>query len=209
MEDRQNKTPSKEGCSPGSGGIWPFVIGLVVALVFGWCIFPEILFSDQQPSVQFSHEVHLKDVSLDCDACHYLRADGTFSGVPTTADCAICHARQQGKTKAEAQYVADYISTGKEVKWNVIQKQPDNVYFSHAVHSLERCNDCHQYSQREFCGLCHPDVAGMNTTPVFSENRLTGYSESTMKMWQCERCHANPNHRGSTDANNACFVCHK
>lgn len=212
MEDRHNNTPSrKEECGLGrlGGGIWPFVIGLVVALVFGWWIFPKLMFSNQQQPVQFSHETHLKDASLECGVCHYLRADGTFSGIPATADCAICHSQILGDSRAERAYVSDYVRTGREVKWLVYQKQPDNVYFSHAAHSLDTCNTCHQYSESELCQKCHIDLSNMAAPPVFSENRLSGYSKQTMKMWKCEACHANPNHLGSTGASNACFVCHK
>ena len=93
--------------------------------------------------------------------------------------------------------------------WKVYQKQPDNVFFSHAVHSLNTCNNCHSFSERELCSTCHLDVTASKNPPVFRENRLSGYSQNTMKMWQCEACHADPNHLGSTNASNACFVCHK
>ena len=93
--------------------------------------------------------------------------------------------------------------------WKVYQKQPDNVFFSHAVHSLATCNNCHEFSERELCSSCHLDMASSKKPPVFRENRISGYSQDTMKMWQCEACHANPNHFGSTNASNACFVCHK
>ncbi len=213
MEDRQNNAPSHEEAGSRTKsvaiGFAPFIVGLVVALVFGWWLFPELLFSKQEQPVAFSHETHLMDASLDCTVCHHLRADGSFFALPTTKDCAVCHSQMMGTSKAERDYVNNYVKTGKEVKWLTYQKQPDNVYFSHAAHSLQQCNTCHQFSQRELCEQCHIDVLASKNPPVFRENRLTGYSQSTMKMWQCERCHANPNHLGSTNASNACFVCHK
>ncbi|MEG2004768.1 MAG: menaquinone reductase multiheme cytochrome c subunit QrcA [Bilophila sp.] len=213
MEDRQNNAPShaEEGkrTKRSGAGFAPFLLGLVVALVFGWWIFPELMFSKQQQPVQFSHDTHLKDAALNCSDCHHLRADGTFSGLPETKDCAACHAQLLGTSKAERDYVNDYVRKDKEVTWNVYQKQPDNVYFNHAAHSLKNCNVCHEFTERELCGLCHLDVTATKNPPVFRENRLSGYSQSTMKMWQCEACHADPNHLGSTNANNACFVCHK
>lgn len=212
MEERQNNTPSEKASSLTKClgyGPAPFVLGLVVALVFGWWIFPELLFSRQEQPVQFSHETHLKDASLQCSACHHLRADGTFAGLPTTRDCAACHSQLLGKSKAERDFVDNYVKKGREVKWLTYQKQPDNVFFSHAVHSLATCNSCHDFSERELCSNCHVDVTQGKFPPVFRENRLSGYSQSTMKMWQCEQCHANPSHLGSTNASNACFVCHK
>ena len=187
----------------------PFIVGLVGALVFGWWIFPELLFSRQDQPVQFSHETHLKDASLDCSVCHHLRADGTFDALPSTKDCAVCHSQMLGKSEAERVFFNEYVKKGKEVDWKVYQKQPDNVFFSHAVHSLATCNNCHEFSERELCSTCHLDMASSKKPPVFRENRISGYSQDTMKMWQCEACHANPNHLGSTNASNACFVCHK
>ena len=159
--------------------------------------------------MQFSHETHLKDASLDCSVCHHLRADGTFDALPSTKDCAVCHSQMLGKSEAERVFFNEYVKKGKEVDWKVYQKQPDNVFFSHAVHSLATCNNCHEFSERELCSPCHLDMASSKKPPVFRENRISGYSQNTMKMWQCEACHANPNHLGSTNASNACFVCHK
>ena len=69
----------------------------------------------------------------------------------------------------------------------------------------------HMFTLVELCLLytSHLDMASSKKPPVFRENRISGYSQNTMKMWQCEACHANPNHLGSTNASNACFVCHK
>lgn len=213
MEDRQNKAaPNEDACGrkkSSAGGFAPFLLGLVVALAFGWVLFPELMYSKEEQPVQFSHATHTGSVSLDCSVCHHLREDGTFAALPTTKDCTVCHARLLGKSEAERHFFTEYVQKGREVEWLSYQKQPDNVFFSHAAHSLDSCNNCHTFSEKELCSTCHLDVVQGSKPSVFKENRLSGYSKDTMKMWQCEACHANPNHLGSTNATNACFVCHK
>lgn len=211
MEDRQESTaPQKEVCSRFKCrlcGVAPFFVGIVVALVFGWWLFPTLMFNSQEQPVQFTHDTHVNVAGLDCNYCHKIRPDGTFSAIPTTKECAVCHQVLLGESRAERVFWDEYIRPGKEVAWLIYQKQPDNVFFSHAPHSLENCNNCHEFSKTELCLFCHVNVK--DKAPTYHENRLSGYSKDTMKMWQCERCHANPNHLAGTAANNACFVCHK
>lgn len=190
------------------GGPLPFFAGLALSLVFGWWIFPHLLFSANEQPINFNHLVHVEDSGMACEDCHYFREDGTYNGLPSTESCAECHAEPLGETEAEKTFVEEYVIPGKEVPWRVYQHQPDNVFFSHAAHSLDSCNQCHDYEESQLCGECHPDVGRSETTPVYYENRLTGYSKDTMKMWKCEKCHAHPDHLDNTRSSNACFVCH-
>ncbi|MDQ7031151.1 MAG: menaquinone reductase multiheme cytochrome c subunit QrcA [Desulfonauticus sp.] len=171
--------------------VLPFLFGLVGALIVGWWLFPELLYSKKTQPIRFSHKVHVEDQGMSCDECHSYREDGSFAGIPTTEQCAECHSEVQGDDPAEKKFVEEYVEKGKEVPWLIYQKQPDNVFFSHIAHKGIKCT------------TCHPDVGHMDTPPVYYEDRISGYSKQTMKMWQCERCHAR---RG---ASNACYVCHK
>ena len=218
MAEKQNDTSSGMGdAKPGNCtmreyliGSIPVVAGLAAAMVIGWWVYPGLLFAERQQPGPFSHQAHLVKVGMACSDCHTLRDDGSFRGLPTTADCAVCHQGPQGDSPQEKKFIADYIAKGREVRWLVHQKQPANVYFSHAAHSMENCNNtCHDFAARELCSMCHVDMAGTAKTPPVFENRMTGYSSTTMKMDRCERCHAYPDHLRETDANNACFVCHK
>lgn len=169
-----------------------FVIGFVCALIVGWVIFPKVLYSAMEQPVRFSHKVHVEDQGLDCESCHYYRENGSFAGLPTNEDCGNCHFDIMGEDPAEAKYMEEYFNQDKEVPWLVYQYQPDNVYFSHNAHTL--AFDCVE---------CHPAMAENDTPPTYYRNRLTGYSKDTMKMWQCERCHA------ENGVSNACYNCHK
>ena len=195
----------------------PFIIGMVVSLVFGWAIFPDLLFSQKEQPVKFTHNTHVVGQSLECSSCHTLREDGSFSGLPKQESCESCHSSAQGETKAELDYIKNYVEKGKEVEWLAHQKQPDNVFFSHAAHDLKNCIKCHrQWEAQDVCKKCHVSLEELDKGLVYKENVLTGYSAKTMKMWQCEECHAKPAHwrdnekiKNKARANNACYTCHK
>ncbi len=168
----------------------PLLSGFVMAVALGWWGYPKLVFSKKTQPIRFSHTVHI-DQEMACEDCHYFREDGSFAGLPTTEKCAECHEEAVGEDPAEIKFVDEYVAQGKEVPWLVYQKQPDNVYFSHIAHKdLE-------------CTACHMDMSEVDTPPVYCQNKMTGYSKQTMKMWECERCHA------ENGASNACFVCHK
>jgi hypothetical protein len=119
--------------------------------------------------------------------------------------------------KAEREFIVKYLAQGKEVPWYNYQFQPDNVYFSHKAHAqLTMAPAGHEGEHGEAeaaeaetedgpnCNLCHPKDIHLSSNPApFQENIFTGYSKMTMKMWQCERCHA------QRHQDNACYVCHK
>ncbi|MGD9609522.1 MAG: menaquinone reductase multiheme cytochrome c subunit QrcA [Desulfovibrionaceae bacterium] len=188
----------EEKRSNAVGGVGGLVlctlIGFVGALVVGWVVFPKLLFSEKTQPLRFSHTIHTR-VGLKCEKCHRLGSDGRFVGLPTLETCTSCHKNETSVPTANAKeidkFVKKYAKTDTQVPWLVYQYQPDNVFFSHAAH------------QGFACSQCHPDVAKMDSPPAYFENRLSGYSKDTMKMWQCERCHA------AMGTSNACFVCHK
>lgn len=189
----------------------PFLVGLLVLLGFGWIVFPGLLYAEKEQPVAFSHKTHVRDAGMECGDCHFLRKDGTFAGLPDIESCASCHADLMGDTEAEKKFFTEYIEKNRQVPWLVYAKQPDNVFFSHAAHSEAVCSSCHEeLTGSNLCATCHMDMQNMETPPAHEQNILTTYSKQTMKMENCERCHANPGHvDGSTRASNACFVCHK
>jgi len=170
--------------------IAPFIIGFICALIFGWYIFPYMLYSKEKQPFNFSHKAHLKLLG-SCEACHFFREDGSFNGIPDLQSCKMCHYSILRGTPDEKIFFNEYLKKNKEIPWKVYQKQPDNVYFSHIAHKNLPCT------------TCHPDVGHSDITPVFYRNKITGYSKYTMKMYKCERCHA------KNKVSNACYVCHK
>jgi len=167
-----------------------FFAGFILALIVGWVVFPNLLYSQKTQPMDFSHASH-QDSS--CEDCHAFRPDGTFAGIPTTEKCKECHESAMGNTEDERKLIEDFIQKDLEIPWRNYSWQPDNVFFSHAPHKAKGVE----------CVQCHRDVSKEKTLPVYKENRITGYSRETMKMIVCEKCHAE---RG---VNNECGLCHK
>jgi c(7)-type cytochrome triheme protein len=182
---------NKRNPDKGKGlGILFFFVGFILAMISGWVVFPRVLYSQKAQPLSFSHSAH---ADSECVDCHRFRGDGTYSGIPDTENCRQCHEEAMGSSEAEKILIEKYLQENKEIPWLVYARQPDNVYFSHAAHVKPNIE----------CTRCHRDVAKDEKLPVVLENRLTGYSADTMKMSECEQCHAE---RG---ASNACHVCHK
>ncbi|MCF8029921.1 MAG: cytochrome c family protein [Desulfohalobiaceae bacterium] len=169
----------------------PFLLGIAAALVVGWIIFPKVLYVQETQPVRFSHKLHMEQIG-ECNLCHSNREERAYATrMPSTKDCALCHYTALTGSSEEKELVREYIKKDKQVPWKASQKQPDNVYFSHLAHKDLECRQCHF------------DMENRDNLPPKYVNRLTGYTKTTMKMHECERCHAREN------TSNACYVCHK
>jgi menaquinone reductase, multiheme cytochrome c subunit len=213
--------PSAEAADKSSGSFifLFFLLGFFVAAIIGWVIFPKVLYSTQDQPIAFSHATHMEMVDDGCQSCHFLREDGTFSGVPHLAQCIDCHEEVQGESEAEARFVEEYVAKGREVPWLVYSRQPDCVFFSHAAHI--------KGAEME-CATCHGEIGESDSLKPYQENRITGYSRDIwgysiagfkrhtydrMKMDDCAACHIEAqigSHTSSVQTRkDACFVCHK
>ena len=132
-------------------------MGLVVALILGWWVLPNLMKETKKQPIAFSHVEHVQKQGMTCEQCHFVRADGSFSGTPTTAQCAECHFTVLGSNPEEERFVRDYVQTGREIKseWLIYQKQPDNVFFSHALHFGALAELKGPKETAAFCSRCH------------------------------------------------------
>lgn len=187
-----------------------FSAGVALSLGFGWYAFPQLLYKRAAQPLQFNHEIHMGEkAGMSCQDCHSVRDDGTFSGIPVIEKCAPCHAQPLGTTEAEKILVEQYVTPGKEIMWHVYSRQPDNVFFPHAVHlnnAKLKCEDC------------HGDHGKTKALRSYEENRVSGYSRDIwgpsigrvtsqkrpgMKMDDCVDCHNEKNVQAG------CLACHK
>jgi hypothetical protein len=222
--DQEPITPSSEtddsghGTEGGAGGpiILFFILGLIASLIVGWVIFPKLLYSQKKQPVDFNHALHNEEVEDGCDSCHFFREDGTYSGVPTLAQCIDCHEEVNGEDPEEAKFVNEYVAKDREVPWLIYSRQPQNVYFSHVAHVKMGKMDCE---------TCHGPIGESESLRVYQENRISGYSIDIwgkniagikrnswdrMKMDDCSECHVreNVNQNSVQTLRGGCFVCH-
>jgi hypothetical protein len=223
--DQEPITPSSateetgNGAEGGAGGpiILFFILGLIASLIVGWVIFPKLLYSQKKQPVDFNHALHNEELGDGCESCHFLREDGTFSGVPQLAQCIDCHEEVNGEDPEEEKFVYEYVAKEREVPWLVYSQQPQNVFFSHVAHIKNAQMDC---------VTCHGDIGESESLKVYEENRISGYSRDIwgrniagfkrhswdrMKMDDCSSCHVEEgvDQNSVQTKRGSCFVCHK
>ena len=179
-----------------------FLAGAITALAAGWNGFPRIIYKSQPQPVDFSHKVHADKASQACEDCHLFREDGSFAGTPTLDKCASCHAAAMGATAAEKNFIDRYVTPQREPEWKSYSRQPENVYFSHAVHVKAGHLKCER---------CHGNIGTSDKLPAYQEDRVSGYSRAIwgaagtpgMTMDDCIACHKQQGREYS------CLECHK
>jgi Cytochrome c7 and related cytochrome c len=136
---------------------------------------------DIQP-LDFSHEMHAGHLKIECMFCHRHAAESTTAGIPTVSLCMGCHQSIEPATPDMGR-LAGYWRDQKPIEWVRLQRLPDFVYFTHAMHLKAGLQ----------CGDCHGRVATMRQTP----------RAPSFEMGWCLSCHSQ---RG---ASRDCWTCHK
>ena len=188
-----------------------FAVGAALVLALGWLGFPRLLYARAGQPLRFSHKTHASEkTGFGCADCHPIGEDGRFAGIPRVESCAGCHAEPQGASAEEKRFVEEFVKPGREVPWLVYARQPEHVFFPHAVHVKRAAIACER---------CHGGHGATDGLRPFAANRVSGESRDVwgpslsrlfnppgqgMKMGDCEGCHAA---RGR--AHTACLSCHK
>jgi hypothetical protein len=151
------------------------VIVLSNALTAGvWYYFtPKYTRVGYQPvqPIPFPHDIHVKQLGMDCRYCHSFVEVAAHSNIPNTQVCMNCHTQIQ-KDNPKLQPLRDSWKTGQPIQWVQIHKTPDFVYFNHSVH----------VNRGVSCVSCHGQV---NDMPVVY------HAESHSMSW-CLSCHRAP-----------------
>ena len=82
--------------------------------------------------------------------------------------------------------------------------QPDHVFFSPHAHSLDSCNQCHSFSEKEYMAMFKLEKKSSN-----GANPEIFYEARPMSMSECLRCHQIEAHLETTLAGKSCGTCHR
>ena len=140
-------------------------------------LFALALIGADQP-IPYSHKTHLK-MGLKCNECHTMPGKGELATYPAESKCMTCHTAVK-KESPHIQLLAEYARKKAPVPWVQVYKLPEFVWFSHKVHAVADCANCHG--------------------PVAEREVIT--KEKPITMVACMACH--DEHKAS----NECNLCH-
>lgn len=99
--------------------------------------------------IPFSHKHHADELGIDCRYCHNSVEISAKAGLPQTETCMTCHS-QIWTNSPLLDPIRQSYANGKPIKWNLVNKAPEFVYFNHSLH-IDRgvnCNNCHGAIQK-------------------------------------------------------------
>jgi len=193
-----------------------FTTGFLVMLLLGWFVLPGFSYERRTQPVDDNHPLHVEQLGITCDTCHFFHEDGTWAGVPALEICADCHREPVGHSAEELRFVREYIDENIEPKWALYNRQPECVSFSHSSHvrmAKISCNTCHgpqgysdvseYYANRitNYSYVVYDSRVPVNAVTLMNEKGKKVWG--TMRMDECAACHRA---RGTSTA---CFICHK
>lgn len=121
--------------------------------------------------VEFSHEVHVGGLGLDCRYCHTLVEEGPMAGLPPTKTCMACHSQILTESPALEPVRRSY-EEDHSIPWVRVHDLPDFAHFDHGIHVAKGVG----------CSSCHGRVDRM---PRIRQG-------ATLEMNWCLRCHRHP-----------------
>lgn len=135
--------------------------------------------------VQFNHQKHVKDVGIECSACHEYYETREHSGLPALTTCLSCHA--DGLTDSpEEKKLLELAKHDPPPAFRKLFRLPDHAYYSHRRHVVAAGLKCE---------TCHGAIADTTAPPSRPLVRIT--------MDTCVACHT------EQDVETDCTHCHR
>ena len=121
--------------------------------------------------VPFSHQHHTWELGIDCRYCHTTVEKSSYAGLPSTETCMSCHS-QIWTNSPMLEPVRQSYETNTPLRWNLVNKVPQFVFFNHSIHIARGLN----------CNTCHGPVNNMQIT----------WKGNSFQMAWCLQCHRAP-----------------
>jgi hypothetical protein len=120
--------------------------GLAIGVSAGVALLAALLcsFSDSKPKkddLVFSHRYHVKELELECEACHEGATTEEKAGLPPEETCQACH--DFDREKPSEACLTCHSSTEVKIIRKRIREYADTI-FSHEKHAGLECSDCHK-----------------------------------------------------------------
>lgn len=135
--------------------------------------------------IAFPHAVHVKDVGLECAACHPGVENSFHAQLPALSVCMECH-EDKLSDKPEEQKVRDLAKLPSPPQFRKLFLFPNHVFYSHRRHVVVA---------KIPCATCHGSIAETSAPPTHPLVRIN--------MQFCLDCHRR---RGVTVD---CIACHR
>jgi hypothetical protein len=134
-----NKLPALTLFGLTFGGI--LTIGLI------WYYFsPEYTDVGYKPTqpVEYSHQVHVGQLGVDCQYCHSYVDVSKHANVPSTQTCMNCHSQVTTESLKLLPVRESWVS-GDPIQWVKVHHLADYAHFNHSVHVNVGvgCETCH------------------------------------------------------------------
>jgi len=155
----------------------PFTVGPAIAALSRSPANTKVDVPKDQP-VPFSHEHHAWQLGIDCRYCHTSVEKSPYAGLPATEICMSCHS-QIWTNSPLLEPIRQSYETGTPIKWNLVNKVPQFVFFNHSIHVDRGIN----------CDVCHGPVQNMDIT----------WKGNSFQMAWCLQCHRAPERYLYTD----------
>lgn len=135
----------------------------------------------EQP-INFSHNIHVHKLGLDCTYCHVSVTTSQRASVPQAELCMGCHTNV-ATDRPEIIKLTKYYNDGVAVPWKQVHAVKPHVHFTHKRHIAAGLQ----------CTECHGEISMMGVARKVR----------SLKMGWCLSCHY------SKGAPTDCWTCHK
>jgi hypothetical protein len=195
------------------------LVSLPVLGVIGCSLGTHLGWTDDEEGLAFSHELHYGQEGLDCIACHSTYDSEERAGMPSLAQCMLCHEDIDAEKPPERRI--DTLFDGDRYLARQLSALSEEVVFSHPDHALDEslCGTCHEgieESQRldervavtmDDCMTCHANLGVANECSTCHSEIREDRPPSTHDLhWQ--ETHGMVFRAGSRLTANRCDMCH-